>query len=107
MLQLIRLIDRNPEKHFDVNHQARKMNMTSAHLRRLFNLFVGCSPLNYVNRSRMARAAEFLRKTDRPIKQITNEVGIEDVYYYTKLFSKHHGQPPAAYRRTHQRLAES
>lgn len=102
MLALVREIDEQPQKPVDLNRLARAMSLTPSHLRRLFNLFTGCPPRTYVNRARMLKAAELLRKTDKPIKEISRMVGLEDVYYFTRLFSKEHGLPPATYRHSYQ-----
>jgi AraC-like DNA-binding protein len=95
-------IDEHPERSVDFAGQASGMGMTLTHLRRLFGLFAGCSPIAYVNGARMRRAALLLRTTDAPIKEIASETGFSDVYYFTKLFSKHHDLPPGRYRRAFQ-----
>ena len=97
-------IDERPELPMDFRERAEEMGMTPAHLRRLFRLFAGCSPIAYVNRARMRKAALALRTTDKPIKQIAADTGFNDIYYFTKLFSKHHDLPPGRYRRAFRRV---
>ena len=99
-------IDERPELRTDFAGQARDMGMTPAHLRRLFRLFAGCSPVAYVNRARMHRAALALRTTDTSIKEIAADTGFDDIYYFTKLFSRQHGLPPARYRRAFQQTGD-
>ncbi len=99
-------INESPERVLDLEARARGMGMTPSHLRRLFRLFAGCSPVAYVNRARMRRAALLLRTTDTPVKQVAATEGFEDIYYFTKLFSKQHGLPPARYRRAFQRIED-
>jgi len=57
----MRQIDAHPGQKFDVDSTAGHIGMMPAHLRRLFGLFAGCSPLTYVNRARMFRASSLLR----------------------------------------------
>jgi len=104
ILSIMRQIDVHPGQKFDVDSKAGHIGVTPAHFRRLFGLFAGCSPSTYVNRARMIRASSLLRTSDHPIKQVADEIGIPDVYYFTKLFKKQQGMPPGAYRRAFQYL---
>jgi AraC-like DNA-binding protein len=103
---LMNRISESPERMYDLDGEAAGMGMTPAHLRRLFRLFAGCSPVAYVNRARMRRAAAVLRTTDTPIKKVAADAGFEDIYYFTKTFSRHHGLPPGRYRRAFQRMGD-
>lgn len=104
VLDLMRQVADHPGTDVDFNHCAKRMGVTAAHLRKLFRLIAGCTPTRYVIRVRMNHAALLLRTTDLPVKHIAATVGVEDVYYFTKLFRRQHGLPPATYRRSFQRL---
>ena len=69
------------------------------HQARVFRQAFGQTPLAYVNSLRMARARALLADTDYPIKQIAHELGFVDVGYFDRLFRKHAGLSPAAFRR--------
>jgi AraC-like DNA-binding protein len=102
MCALIRRIELTPEEETDFAVEAEQMHITPTHLRRLFKLFTGDTPVSFLNRQRLTRAAQYLRSSDRAIKQIALDVGMPDVFYFTRRFAHHHGMPPARYRKTYQ-----
>lgn len=52
----------------------------------------------YIMKKRIERAAELLKSTERTVSQIAREVGIPDGNYFSKLFKREMGLPPAKYR---------
>jgi AraC-like DNA-binding protein len=103
MKALIRRIREHPEYRWECAREAKEIGMTSTHLRRLFGAFTGLPPVQFINKCRLDRAALLLRSGDLPVKQIADRCGFDDIHYFTKLFSREHGMPPAAYRRAFQR----
>ncbi len=63
-----------------------------------FKLATGHSPLQYFNLMKIRRACELLDTTTHTIAQISMQLGIEDPYYFSRLFSKTMGISPKAYR---------
>ncbi|MBD3239129.1 MAG: helix-turn-helix domain-containing protein [Chitinivibrionales bacterium] len=59
----------------------------------------GLPAIDYAVRLRMQQAAFLLRDINLRIGDIAREVGYDDVYHFSKLFSKHHGRSPRRYRR--------
>ena len=52
----------------------------------------------YLNELRMKRAAELLlQRSDRYIKEIAAEVGIDDPFYFTRRFKEYYGVSPKEY----------
>ena len=64
-----------------------------------FRELVGQSPLQYVTRCRMDRAAEMLRSTEVPIAEVAGKVGYDSEAGFGRAFQRHIGQAPAAYRK--------
>lgn len=64
----------------------------------LFRNKTGQSPINYFNKLRMQQACKLLETTDMKINQICSKVGIDDCYYFSRLFTKTVGIPPKLYR---------
>lgn len=52
----------------------------------------------YIMKRRIERAAELLKSTERTVSQIARDVGIPDGNYFSKLFKREMGMPPAKYR---------
>lgn len=64
----------------------------------LFSEVVGMSPISYLNRFRISAACDLLRKSNSPIGEIGNAVGVEDRLYFSRLFRKWMGMSPREYR---------
>ena len=60
---------------------------------------MGVTPMNYIISKRMDNARKLLINTDKKIKDISNEVGYKDIYYFTKVFKKEIGVSPSEYRK--------
>lgn len=58
----------------------------------------GLPPMTYLNRMRMYKAMGMLAGTSKSIEQIAHEIGISDVSYFARVFKKHCGISPTAYR---------
>ncbi|MDF2941916.1 MAG: hypothetical protein K0S01_774 [Herbinix sp.] len=65
----------------------------------LFKEVTGLSMNGYLLELRMQHAKKLLLTSDQTLEQLANEVGIHDVYYFTKLFKKSEGITPGKYRR--------
>jgi AraC-like DNA-binding protein len=59
----------------------------------------GYAPLNYLNHLRLQRAVELLNTTDQPIKQISDQLGFSDQFYFSRAFNKIYNHSPSEHRR--------
>lgn len=64
----------------------------------LFSKETGETILNYTNRLRIIRSKELLQYTNDPISQIAADVGIDDLFYFSRVFKKIAGVSPQQYR---------
>jgi len=78
---------------------ARLCGCTSDHLIRLFRRHLGRTPVQVVQERRLAVAAQALAYTDDPIEAIAERCGFANRFYFTRVFARAMGAPPAAYRR--------
>ncbi len=74
-------------------------HLSPAHFSRQVKLTYGRTFSELLTRLRVDRAADLLRRTDRPIALIALETGFADASYLTKVFRRERGLTPAAYRR--------
>ncbi|OUS78131.1 hypothetical protein B1748_05050 [Paenibacillus sp. MY03] len=58
----------------------------------------GLSPMKYMQKLRMEKAAELLRATDLSIEEVALTLGYTDAYSFTHSFSKYYGMPPGKWR---------
>lgn len=68
------------------------------YLNRLFKSHTGSSLHNYVIAIRIERAKELLRTTQHSITSISQMVGFNDQYFFSKTFKKHTQHSPTAFR---------
>lgn len=73
--------------------------LSEGHFCRFFKAATGQSPLSYVNRYRIDRAALLLRRTDGSITEVALATGFPDVNYFSRTFRKVRGCSPSEYRR--------
>jgi YesN/AraC family two-component response regulator len=56
---------------------------------------------------KIERACQLLTTTNMRINQICHKVGIDDSYYFSRLFKKETGLSPKQYRMTHYKAAST
>ena len=69
-------------------------NITPQHLIRLFNRYLGNTPIKYVNHAKILSAIEMLRSTELSIKEISYELGFDNPNYFSRIFSREVGMSP-------------
>ncbi|HBI63788.1 MAG TPA: hypothetical protein DDX51_01540 [Clostridiales bacterium] len=77
---------------------ADAMGMSAFYFSRLFRTSYNQTFLEYLTAYRMERAAELLRMTDIPVREIAPLVGYTDANYFSKVFKRHIGETPTLYR---------
>ncbi|GJG29918.1 hypothetical protein PRBRB14_07970 [Hallella multisaccharivorax DSM 17128] len=92
-------MNENIEKQLTLAQIADYIGYSTSQFSLIFKIKMGHSPLNYFNMLKVQRACKFLEITDLKINQICTKVGIDDSYYFSRLFSKTVGISPKQYRR--------
>lgn len=67
----------------------------------VFSAVVGESPMRHLRRVRLDRALHLLAHGEGSIARIAHEVGFEDPYHFSRVFSQHLGCSPRAWRLRH------
>ena len=84
---------------------ARNMYLSSAYISKIFKEETGEAPINYLIKMRLERARIQLESDNgQSIKAISNSVGYDDVYYFSKLFKKYYGMSPVHYRSKYKKV---
>ncbi|MGI9285757.1 MAG: response regulator transcription factor [Pseudomonadales bacterium] len=78
--------------------------MSSRHFRRVFYKHYGTTFQAYITQERMEEAARLLENPDIPVADVANSVGYRDTSYFSRMFRKHHGSCPTAFREQRQSL---
>jgi signal transduction histidine kinase/ABC-type sugar transport system substrate-binding protein/AraC-like DNA-binding protein len=77
---------------------ADAVGVSSNYLSRIFHQEVGLSAWDCLNRFRILKAQELLRRSPASIAEVAAQVGFDDPAYFSRMFRKHTGQSPQAYR---------
>ena len=90
------------EEHYQdpvtVKEMAAASNLSESYFRGVFKEVMGLSPLDYLNRIRIARALEYLQDEELSITETAIRVGIPDSNYFTRLFKRITGESPRCFR---------
>ncbi|MFA7238336.1 MAG: AraC family transcriptional regulator [Phycisphaeraceae bacterium] len=87
----------------DYEQLASEQAMSVSTLRRRFRQTTGTPIHTYLLQLRMSEARRLLGDDDLPIKRIAEQLGYNDVFYFSRQFRQITGVPPATYRRSRQR----
>ncbi len=82
---------------------AQRFSINKYHFQKLFKRYTGSTPNEYLILTRLNRAKENLRATCKPVREISQDVGIDNVSHFINLFKKHEGITPNIYRQNWRR----
>lgn len=92
------IFDSRFDETIDLRELAGSLYINADYFRHIFSKSLGESPLSYLIRRRLEYACELLKSTDLPVGEIAVRVGLDNVYYFSRLFRKRHGMTPSAFR---------
>jgi AraC family transcriptional regulator len=91
-------IEINLDQQLTLDELAEIAHVSASHFLRQFKQRFGTAPHCYVIQRRVACAQRLLAKTSLAIKQISARSGFSDQSHMTRVFQKHLGTTPSAYR---------
>jgi AraC-like DNA-binding protein len=71
--------------------------ISTVYFRKLFPRVVGCSPIAYIHRLRIAKAKRMLESDYEHLSAIALSLGYPDIYTFSKAFKKQAGLSPTHY----------
>lgn len=95
----IHYMKENLEKRLTLQELTAQSGYSASHFSMLFKRKTGHSVLEYFNLMKIQEACFLLDSTDMKVNQICYKVGIDDAYYFSRLFNKIMGMSPYAYRK--------
>ena len=97
--QAVELLHAQPERRWTVEHVARQVGMSRTHFSERFRSVVGESPMRYLARVRLGRAAGLLTTSRLTVYTIAQSTGYESEASLSKAFKRVFAQSPGEYRR--------
>ena len=98
MENVIRVIDGNMERDdFDVSSLADMLAVDSKQLYRKLKQLTGYSPVNYIRKLRMKKAALLLKEDKFTVSEVMFLVGYSNSSYFSKCFAEEFGMKPKDY----------
>jgi AraC-like DNA-binding protein len=98
MEKAIDFLSKNISEMLTLEAMASAVNLSPSHFSFLFKARMGFPPMEYFNHLKVQKACQYLLFTDMRIREIALELGIEDAYYFARMFTKIMGLSPKHYR---------
>src|SRR5690606_12641505 len=91
----------NLQQRLSLAQLAALAGLSPAHFATRYRQLTGVSPIQHFLHLKVEQACQLLDSTDWSFYAISNELGYEDSYYFSRLFKKVMGQSPSSYRHNH------
>lgn len=78
---------------------SREACLSPRRLTQLFQLHMGCSPINYFLQQRLKKAENLLTYSELTVGQIATELGFNSIHHFCRLFKRHRGITPSGCRK--------
>jgi two-component system response regulator YesN len=71
------------------------VNLSRSHLSKLFKDHQGVTVIEYVEGFRMKQARVLLRTTSLSVSEIAEQVGVNDIFYFSKSYKRYYHVNPS------------
>ncbi|MES2777357.1 MAG: AraC family transcriptional regulator [Bacteroidota bacterium] len=94
----VNYLQRHIDKPLSLQEIAQAVNLSVSHFAAIFKKSTGFSIIEYFNHLKIQKACQYLQFTELRINEIADRLGIEDPYYFSRMFTKTIGLSPNKYR---------
>ncbi len=95
---MLEYIHENYTDELTIQKIAQTANVSESVCLRCFHQIMGNTPIQYIKKLRLEKAAQMLRSTSMTAKEVALTCGFNDVSYFTKAFKEKTGYTPKAYQ---------
>ncbi|MEO1010838.1 MAG: AraC family transcriptional regulator [Bacteroidota bacterium] len=96
--EIVEYLQQNLHKSLKAEDISQKFNYSPSYLFHIFKKRTGYSLIHFFNLKKIQKACEYLKYTDLSVKEIGFRLGYQDALYFSRLFKKHMGLSPRAYK---------
>lgn len=86
----------------NLDELAAQFKLSRFHFAKTYRALTGHAPIQEFIQLKMAHACRLLDEGEQGIRQVAEQLGYDDVYYFSRLFRKVVGMAPSHYRALHQ-----
>lgn len=94
----IHFMEENIGKRLKLKDICDYLGYSSSRFSEVFRRQKDCSPIEYFIRLKINYACRLLEVSDFSVQQISSIIGIDDPYYFSRIFKKHIGLSPSHFR---------
>lgn len=73
--------------------------LSVSHFSAVFREKTGYSPIEYFNHLKIQKACQYLMFSNATVREVAGRLGVEDQYYFSRMFSRLMGMAPSEYRK--------
>lgn len=95
---VLMFIDNNYQNNINIDELSKIAHLHPNYFIRSFKKHIGTSPIHYLNKKRIEEAKNLLTYTSLPLKEISEKVGMSNIYYLSRVFKEYTGFAPSDYR---------
>lgn len=99
LTSLLDWIEEHYTEHITLSELSMASGLNEKYLCRFFKAYTSHTPIDYVNRLRIERAADDLRTKHSTVTEAAYANGFNDSAYFTKLFHRIKGMSPTTYKK--------
>lgn len=88
----------NLHRNISLEDLAAAAHLEKAYFSRKFKEISGCTPMEYLRCTRLAKARELLRYSDMTVTQIAESLGFQSLRHFSRTFHQHIGCSPMDYK---------
>jgi AraC-like DNA-binding protein len=96
--KVIFYIDEEVEAPLTVEGLARRFDVSTSHLSRIFKMNTGITLVEYINIRKVEESQYHLRYSDKKISDISNHFNFCNQSYFTRIFKKYTNETPRTFR---------
>lgn len=97
--QIYTFVNANLNNNFSLSDMSKELFISISTISHKTKNITGVSIGSYILRHRMDLACSYLLKTDYPISQISEMIGLTNYNYFSRLFKKVYGVSPSQFRK--------
>lgn len=97
----------NIERKITLDEIVNYLGYSKSHFTSTFKSETGYTPFTYLGKIKIERACELMENTNMKLNQLCHKVGIDDSYYFSRLFKNIIGLSPRDYRNLKRRIKKA